>query len=911
MERLTRLNDANEAFLNDALRLKAELQHNFGELLFREGHYLDSILHIETAVELKKHNAVFGSKEWQKISIGQSLVVLGKGHWKKGDFHTALLCYYEAYLNYQDSRKSPKNYLIGRVLVLIAEVYVSLKMIPKAIRLLNRALELFENLPENHIYVGGVKCFLAECLFKHQEIPDFDQSHQLIIEASKAIQHSFPDLKHRYVANIMNINANWCLMNAIQQEGRKPSADSIHEQFRFVLDSMQDVQGISPGKKSLNYNQISSYLFQNGHFQQALESAQKAIHHLIPEVKENQYEGNPTSQQLKHLSRGEYSILLDSLLYKAKALYALQPKSTSNLHLALDALRKARKLIQIIRKDIFADEARLEWSANVRPVFELYIEICHILLSREPEHVSQRKEELFELLPDCHAAYLLETILIPESDRILDWLYDGDENANSVLKDIEDKLVEPNYKISRKAYAQLVQYITKRRKKIEERMRSIKEQVKEVSQFEADSPFSLSNFIALFDRQEPGAAVYYFIHQERGIYSFVISSKREHFELFLIPFHKSSFANSGALNASIEKLMATLNSNLAYIGHKGSFNSEQQHLAEFYKAIAFLRKKSFIVESTRLYDFLIRPLMTEKGLEDAERVYFIGDQHLAFLPFEVLVEKNEEDLVNTPYAKIPFLIKKLKISYHASISALFMLHRVNEGSKGLKSRPTVYRRIKRCLQIVAGEIRNKKVSYTPGMMEVAEGCAEVLNRSGKKSKELYLKTKSKKFLTRLQEYDLVHIIAHTTDPSGKSGKRRALILMEDMDNPNQPYPPEALITPEEVVSKKLGLELAMLTTCGSGNGQSYLGESPITLSHAFLMANSRNVYFTFFEIKQEFAKIMATLFLHFLLSEEQNYVAAMQNAKLTMLFSEETAHPQFWAAPAFMGDQTLRLKFSR
>lgn len=910
-ERLTRLNDAHEVFLGlgQHHRLKAELQHNFGELLFRQGHYLDSIVHVETAVDLKKHSNDFKSKEWQKISIGQSLVVLGKGHWKKGDFHTALLCYYEAYINYQDSTKSPKIYLIGRVLVLIAEVFVSLKMIPKAIRLLNRVLELFEGLPENHIYVGGVKCFLAECLFKHQEVADFERSEHLILEASKAIEQTFPDLKHRYVANIKNIYANWCLMKEMQQEGRKPSADSIHKQFKFVLDSMQGVQGISPGKKSINYNQISSYLYQNGHYQQALESAQTAIHHLIPEVKEYLHESNPSIQQLKQISRGEYSILLESLLYKARALYALQPKSISNLHLALDALSKARTLIQFIRKDIFAAEARLEWSGNVRPVFELYIEICHALLTLEPEHVEKRKEELFELLPDCHAAYLLETILIPESDRMLDWLYDGDENANSVLKDIEDKLVEPNYKISRKAYTQLVQYITKRRKVIEERMRSIKGQVKEVSQFETDTPFTLHNFIALFDRQEPGAAVYYFIHQERGIYTFVISGDQQSFELFLIPFNKNSFANAAALNASIEKLMETLNSKMAYHGPTDGLNDQKHHIP-FYAAIAYAKKRSFVEASTRLYDFLIRPLMIKGGLIDTKRIYFIGDQHLAFLPFEVLLQGEAESLVLDPYKEMPFLIRDFKISYHASISALFTLHKVNEGAKGLESRPVVHKKIKSCIQIIAGEIHNKQIIHTKEMRNVAEGCAEVLNRNGRKSKKLYLRNKSKKFLSRLHEYDLVHIIAHTTGPPRNPGKKRSLILMRDMDN-DKPHAPEVLLAPEEIVNERFDLELVMLSTCGAGYGQSYLGESPITLSHAFLMANSKNVYFTFFEINQEFAKIMATLFLHFLLSEGENYVTAMQNAKLAMLFSEETAHPQLWAAPAFMGDQTLRIKFSR
>lgn len=883
--RIEQLQMEQEALIFQYPRLHAEYLHNWGELHFYEGNYEKTIEMAEEAVNLKRNNSIFISQDWQKVSLGQSLVVAGKGYFKCSDYFSALLCYYEALINYQEAFNSnQKNYLIGRVMTLIAEVFMRLNLNDKAVRLLTCIKEWLKKLPSSHIYVVGALYLQAKCQYKQNNGTYYKKSEKLVSQIIYLLKESFQNREHRYLANVLNLKARWYLKDYIQSNPEPLDAEVILGHFEQELLVREALQGSAKLKISATYNQISKRFFEHQRYVQAAEYAQRSIQVLTKTISLDLAE-NPNREQIENVQ--DLSYLHEALFFKAKALFAqheTQEEGSSRqfIEMAQSTLRVAKEVIRLIRQKLPTGESKLELSKRVRETFELYVEIgykqlTHLKLMEKQlgnmpqllvvrEQINELKQELFKLLPDCHATYLLESVLLPQHKQKLDWLYKDDQNTNSLLHDLEQNLLlDPNYQPSPEHNQKLRQFIQSRREQLIKRNNEVINDMAKhiVTPFE---DIDLQNFWRRFDEGERGAAIYYFLHNTQGVFAFVIQGKGELFELVHLPEH----AYEGpSFRAAIDEVLYYLN-----LPHPQLDDDER-----------------FKEESIKLYNFLIRSLAHQKLLQTVRRIYFIGDQKLAFFPFEVLINAHKEEVANQDFREVNFLIRKYKVSYHASIAALYVTNR----EPTIKAAP-----IQRALQIVATDVSEIEVRPHQGMELIAQQCEVLLKKAGITVETRIIEHPHQDFLHGLPSYQLIHLIAHSTD-------RSALVWYRDVSNP-QNHPEEVLLTPEQVAVMNLQAELIMLTTCRASIGHVLTGESPIALNTAFIMAGAHNVYFTFFQINTAHARQMASCFLE-ALGQGDNYVGAMRAAKLQMLRDSKTAHPQCWASPAFMGNQLGKIEF--
>jgi CHAT domain-containing protein/Flp pilus assembly protein TadD len=113
----------------------------------------------------------------------------------------------------------------------------------------------------------------------------------------------------------------------------------------------------------------------------------------------------------------------------------------------------------------------------------------------------------------------------------------------------------------------------------------------------------------------------------------------------------------------------------------------------------------------------------------------------------------------------------------------------------------------------------------------------------------------------------------------------------------------AIMTAEEVGGLDLkGCELAVLSACETGLGQTAGGEGVLGLQRAFGQAGCRTVIASLWKVDDRATRDLMASFYGHLWGDRMTPLEALRAAQLELLDDPATAHPAFWAAWSLGGD---------
>ena len=100
----------------------------------------------------------------------------------------------------------------------------------------------------------------------------------------------------------------------------------------------------------------------------------------------------------------------------------------------------------------------------------------------------------------------------------------------------------------------------------------------------------------------------------------------------------------------------------------------------------------------------------------------------------------------------------------------------------------------------------------------------------------------------------------------------------------------------------LNCDLVTLSACNTGSGKYFEGEGIFSLGRAFLMAGSKSVLTSLWEVSDQSTSVIMASFYRYL-KKGNNKPEALRRAKLAYLKNADalTAHPYYWAGFVYMG----------
>lgn len=884
---------SHRASIEEDSELHAELLHNQAELAFYNGRYTKAVEHAQKAVS-KKETANFNRESDRNLSKGQSYVVCGKSFWKQGDYYEALKCYYQAIYCYRQVDQNPYNYLPARVYCLIGQLKLDLQEYDSAEKFLRESIRIYEEcLPPRHFYTGAAYNELGKCLAiqaTSSEIEKLNEAESLFEKSLEALHFSFPEKPHRYKASVLSNRAELerKKTNQIEAglEGWKDIIRLYEEEWEMRKLALDEARHPTIG---ICYTKMARVYLENRSFVEAAEYAQKALNSLSADVDLSSLFDNPSESAIQQSESQQ--ALLNALYLKAYTLlqlWRMDERFNQYLYLAYKAIVPATYALDMLRERFRNTGTILAWGKDARIVYETAIEIAYQIMAVPNQSGDDSLPEscrafAFRVFPKTKAALLWA--FISKSQRATPLFWNKPD-----LQRFENEIISvppPPINIRRlqEVLGHMEEYSNVQAEEFEDTVRFIMEgQVVLPEQISPCSPFTLDNFFAEFSEGEDGMVVSYFLG-ERFMYVLLINGREKSMELKKLPYLNRENGR--------EKLVREIDALL------DTFNNDQRNLNPFGIVPEFPTgfEEETILILSRL-DFLYKSLIYSLGIPPAvKRLYIIPDGQLSLLPFEMLAPMPflpPDQAVH--YGDVDFLIRRYKISYHASISILFHNHcrQKEKFNHMLKRKNTL-------LSISAG-IASNGIYTDEANMELEEGCRAVAQALKMKAEggrnHLVLKRQSStksNVKKAMSQKRVIHFFTHTEKDGINDGLLQ--ILLQD-NNGLKEY-----LTYKDILDVAIDAELIMLNACKGGWGTLTEGEGPLALNRAFLRSGGRNIYFSLFRITAENARILATAFAGNLAGKRMNYVSALQAAKAGMIEGRRRAHPAFWAAPAFMGNQ--------
>ena len=156
----------------------------------------------------------------------------------------------------------------------------------------------------------------------------------------------------------------------------------------------------------------------------------------------------------------------------------------------------------------------------------------------------------------------------------------------------------------------------------------------------------------------------------------------------------------------------------------------------------------------------------------------------------------------------------------------------------------------------------------------------------------------RKFKAIAENYDVIHLAMHTIiDNKNPMYSKLAFVDVRDSTE-------DGLLNTHEIYNMNFKAELAVLSSCSSGDGQMYKGEGVISLARGFSYAGCKSIVMSLWEVEDESSvKIMSYYYRELKTGKSKN--EALHDAKLKFLkeAGPVKAHPYFWSTFIGIGDQ--------
>ncbi|MBA5630399.1 CHAT domain-containing protein [Moheibacter lacus] len=273
-----------------------------------------------------------------------------------------------------------------------------------------------------------------------------------------------------------------------------------------------------------------------------------------------------------------------------------------------------------------------------------------------------------------------------------------------------------------------------------------------------------------------------------------------------------------------------------------------------------------------LYKILVEPL----NLKENQKIIFINDSFLSYLPFETLMD--EKDF---------FLLEKKQISYSNSLK-LWNIQRQ-------KGKVNTSNFIAFSPEYSENSFEKDSLLNAQEINVELRGAKKEANQISKLwDGQLYDGQKASKtnFLKFAKDVDIVHLAMH------------AVVDETDNNQSNLIFQGNERLYFHEFYEIDLPAQLVVLSACNTGLGNVKAGEGVISISRAFTFSGVKSTLMSLWQIPdKETPEIMLSFYEN--LKAGQTKDAALQEAKLNYLKNtevEELKHPYYWAGFIVTGD---------
>ena len=293
----------------------------------------------------------------------------------------------------------------------------------------------------------------------------------------------------------------------------------------------------------------------------------------------------------------------------------------------------------------------------------------------------------------------------------------------------------------------------------------------------------------------------------------------------------------------------------------------------FRNAIKYKIDQSFEKSSKALYDQLI-PKLSSK----ISQLVILPDGALGTIPFESLVNPDED--------KTRYLLQDYHISYDYS-ATLFTQRKANSGS----TNPQIL-----LVAPIDFQYDDLKMSSLPGSEKEIEEIELLFKGSNCIPKvQIGVNASESNFKQeQLNNYQFVHFATHgLVNESEPALSRIFLSAGNDQDG--------SLYT-GEIYNLDIAADLVTLSACETGLGKVAKGEGIVGLSRALQYAGANNIIVSLWQVADEStAQMMIEFYKYNLHNDHHGYNTALQQAKLSLLNSENYSKPYYWAPFILVG----------
>ncbi|MBT8318339.1 MAG: CHAT domain-containing protein [Lutibacter sp.] len=279
-----------------------------------------------------------------------------------------------------------------------------------------------------------------------------------------------------------------------------------------------------------------------------------------------------------------------------------------------------------------------------------------------------------------------------------------------------------------------------------------------------------------------------------------------------------------------------------------------------------------VAKYTSLGYELFRKIIT---IELPKNTIIVPDGVFSFLPFDALIT---EKTVNTNFEKLPYLLKKSRISFAYSASVLMYDAKIKENTKDsfIGFFPVF-------------ENNHRKLAELTYTLQESESV-----KNSMKGTFLLKENASKEvFNTLVKKYEIVHLSTHAT-----SGDYYTPPAIEFYD--------ETLYLPE-IYGYNLETDLLVLSACETGLGTLRKGEGAMSLARGFSYAGVKNLLVSLWKVNDKSTeRLMAAFYKNY--KNTGNKSAALHHSKLAYLENKSIVaskkSPFYWASFIYIGEVT-------
>ena len=303
----------------------------------------------------------------------------------------------------------------------------------------------------------------------------------------------------------------------------------------------------------------------------------------------------------------------------------------------------------------------------------------------------------------------------------------------------------------------------------------------------------------------------------------------------------------------------------------------------------------FCSSSHQLYNQILKPV-PDSALFTHENIVIVPANELGTIPFESLLTEKVET-PNVDYTDLPYLVKKLNISYSYS-GTMYKLQ--DKGSSGRRHNECIafapYSPTTNLKHLNTGKLYTLRNEQTP----LPATYKEIRNIARYFKGKYFLSNSATKdaFISHAPDYGIIHLALH-----GHADIEEPVNSMLVFSKTKGDTSAGNQISIAELSNMELNAELVVLSACETGNGKIQKGEGVISIARGFMLAGSSSLVASNWKVEDYATSKLISLFYE-VLAKNQPKNAALRQAKLGYIAQADalSSHPYFWSGFVLWGN---------